>query len=91
MHALPFYITGIESSAGGIKALKAFFENINDHPGTAFIIIQHLASDQKGFTKDVLKSITNLPLVQVEAKTKIEIDHIYIIPPANFLLMEGNT
>src|SRR5690554_1843848 len=88
MNPLPFYITGIGASAGGITALKSFFEKINDDPGTAFIIIQHLAPDQKGFTKEVLKNITALPLVLVEERIKVEINHVYLIPPAHFLLLE---
>src|SRR5690554_3962617 len=88
MNSLPFYITGIGASAGGIQAIKSFFNNIEDKPGTAFVIIQHLAAEQKGFTKEILKEITPLPIVQVESKTKVEMDHIYIIPPSHFLVLE---
>ena len=88
MNALPFYITGIGASAGGIQAIKSFFNNIENKPGTAFVIIQHLAAEQKGFTKEILKEITPLPIVQVESKTKVEMDHIYIIPPSHFLVLE---
>src|SRR5690554_3140096 len=88
MNPSPFYITGIGASADGIHALKIFFENIEDKPGTAFVIIQHLAPEQKGFTKEILKEITSIPIVQVEGDTKVQIDHIYLIPPANFLVLE---
>src|SRR5690606_11393570 len=84
----PFYITGIGASAGGTEALKSFFGNIGGDPGTAFIVIQHLAINQKGFTGEVLKGITPLPISQVEGRTKVLKNHIYLIPPQYYLLLE---
>ncbi len=83
-----FFITGIGASAGGTEALKSFFGSIGDDPGTAFIVIQHLAINQKGFTGEVLKGITPLPISQVEGRTKVLKNHIYLIPPQYYLLLE---
>src|SRR5690606_19351065 len=83
-----FYITGIGASAGGTDDLKSFFGCIGDDPGTAFIVIQHLAINQTGFTGEVLKGITPLPISQVEGKTKVQNNHIYLIPPQYYLLLE---
>lgn len=85
-----FYITGIGASAGGTSALQSFFKQVGDQPNTAFIIIQHLAIDQQGFAKDLLKNSTNLPITQVEEKTKLKVNHIYLIPPQFYLLLSGN-
>ena len=73
------FITGIGASAGGTAALKAFFENIPENPDTAFIVIQHLDRKQKGFTKEALSSSTSLPIIQVNGRTKIAKNHIYLI------------
>ncbi|WP_185156018.1 chemotaxis protein CheB [Fulvivirga kasyanovii] len=84
------YITGIGASAGGTDALKTFFENIPEKPNTAFIIIQHLDRKQKGFTKEALTSSTSLPISQVDKRTKITKNHIYLIPPKYYILLEDH-
>lgn len=84
------YITGIGASAGGTAALKTFFENIPEKPDTAFIIIQHLDRKQKGFTREVLSPSTSLPITQVEKRTKITKNHIYLIPPKYYILLEDH-
>ena len=80
-----FYVTAIGASAGGVDAIKAFFKEIPQPCNTAFIIVQHLASGQKGFLKDILSKITDISVQEVTKKTKIESDNIYIIPPNSFL------
>src|SRR5690606_5799951 len=91
MDSSSFYITGIGASAGGISALQSFFENIVEFPDTAFIIIQHLAITQKGFTRETLSGSTQLPIQQVDGDTKLEKNHIYLIPPQYYLLLRGDT
>src|SRR5690606_25290464 len=83
-----FYITGIGASAGGTDALKSFFGCIGDDPGTAFIVIQHLAINQKGFTGEVLKGITSLPILQVNVRTRVQKNHIYLSPPQYYLVLD---
>ena len=39
-------IVGLGASAGGIEALQHFFRALPDDPGTAFVVIMHLAPDQ---------------------------------------------
>jgi chemotaxis response regulator CheB len=76
------------SLRGRYNSPKIFFENIGDKPGTAFIIIQHLAPNQNGFTKEAIKGSTNLPITQVKERVNVEKNQIYLIPPPYFLLME---
>ena len=81
-----FYVTGIGVSAGGTEALTSFFKKINPDCETAYVIVQHLATTQKGFLKEVLAKVTSLDITEVNEKVKIEKKHIYIIPPQYFLL-----
>lgn len=38
-----FLVVGIGASAGGINALKEFFENVPDRSGMAYVVILHLS------------------------------------------------
>lgn len=40
-----FFVVGIGASAGGLRALEEFFENMPADSGAAFIVIQHLSPD----------------------------------------------
>ena len=74
-------IVGIGSSAGGLEALEIFLKNIPPKCGMAFVIVQHLDPTHKGIMVELLQRVTDLPVVQVTDRLKIEENHIYVIPP----------
>ena len=47
-------IIGLGASAGGVEALKAFFENMPPDTGMAFVVVLHLAPDHASLLADVL-------------------------------------
>lgn len=38
-------VVGIGASAGGVQALRIFFENVPANPGMAYVVILHLSPD----------------------------------------------
>ena len=83
-------IIAVGASAGGLEALKAFFENIPETDKNAYVVIQHLSPDYKSMMGELLKKNTNLPIREVKDGKKIEQGHIYLIPPANNLILDKN-
>jgi len=81
-------IIALGASAGGLEALKIFFENIPASDKSAYIIIQHLSPDYKSMMGELLKKNTSLPIIHVKDQMRVKSGHVYLIPPANNLILE---
>lgn len=84
---LTFPIVGVGASAGGIEALRTFFEALPARSGAAYVIVLHLAPDHASVLPDVLRAVTAMPVVQVIDATPIEVNHVYVIAPSMVLTM----
>ena len=61
-----FFVVGVGASAGGLRALEEFFENMPSDNGAAFIVIQHLSPDFKSLMKELLERHTRMNVQRVE-------------------------
>ncbi len=77
----PFYTVGIGASAGGLEALERFLQPMQDNPGMAFVIIQHLSPDYKSMMAEILSKFTAMPVREALDGIQVEANHIYLIPP----------
>jgi two-component system CheB/CheR fusion protein len=80
-------IVGIGASAGGIQALKEFFEQVTSDSGMAYVVILHLSPDHDSKLTEVLQIVAKIPVIQVVGKVQVEADNIYVISPNNHLVM----
>lgn len=76
-----FYVAGLGASAGGLQALRSFFEAIPAKSGVAFVVVQHLAPDHPSQMVELLATHTAAPVRQIEDGVAIKPDHVYVIPP----------
>ncbi|WP_037324582.1 chemotaxis protein CheB [Salinimicrobium terrae] len=83
-------IVAIGASAGGLEALKAFFENISQGSKSSYVIIQHLSSDYKSMMGELLARSTDLPIIEVKEGMEVMQGQIYLIPPANNLVIRNS-
>ena len=83
-----FYVVGIGASAGGLRALEVFFENMPSDGGAAFIVIQHLSPDFKSLMKELLERRTRMAVHRVEEGMEISPNNVYLIPPGKNLSVE---
>jgi len=91
-----FPIVGIGASAGGLEALEGFIANIPSGCNIAFVIIQHLAPKHKSIMDSLLQKYTDMKILPVKDRMKVEPNCIYLNPPnkdvsiinRNFCLME---
>ena len=81
-------VVGLGASAGGLEALESFFDAMPENPGMAFVVIVHLSPDHKSSMAELLQEHTSMPVTQVSKKTRMESNHIYIIPPGQLLTLE---
>lgn len=88
---LDFPVVGIGASAGGLQAIKLFFENMPHDNGMAFVIILHLSPDHQSIADKIIQESTRMPVLQVTETVPIEKNRVYVISPAQRLTMnDGN-
>ncbi len=83
-------IVGLGASAGGLKALKTFFENVPEKTGITYVVILHLSPDHDSRLAEVLMHSTTMNVIRVKEKTAALPDHVYVIPPDCHLIMEDD-
>ena len=83
-----FPIVGIGASAGGIKPLQTFFGSMPADSGMAFVVVMHLSPDHVSSLAPILQQRTRMPVVQVAESTRVEVNHVYVIPPNKHLTVQ---
>src|SRR5882672_10190344 len=85
-----FPIVGIGASAGGLEAFTQLLQELPADTGMAFVLVPHLAPTHESMLRDILSSATDMPVVNVEDRMRVEPNHVYVIPPnANMGIMNG--
>ena len=76
-------VCGIGASAGGLEALRAFFNALPNDLGLAYVIVVHLAPHRKSDLPSIMQRCTMMPVIQVgdHDKLKLEENHVYVIAP----------
>jgi len=86
-----FLVVGIGGSAGAITALKEFFSHVTPDGGLAFVVILHLSPQHESNLAAVLQTHTRIPVTQVNETMRVQPNHVYVIPPNKYLVIEdGN-
>ncbi|HEX6848914.1 MAG TPA: CheR family methyltransferase [Chitinophagaceae bacterium] len=56
--------------------------------GIAYVVILHLSPDHDSHLAQVLQTTTEMPVTQVNEKTKVKPDNVYVVPPNQHLTMQ---
>ncbi|HVW98197.1 MAG TPA: chemotaxis protein CheB [Mucilaginibacter sp.] len=86
-----FYVIGIGASAGGLEALKEFFDNVPQDIPHSFVIIQHLSPDYKSLMTELLAKNTRLPIFEVVNGMEIMPGSVYLIPAKKNMTIRDKT
>ncbi|MEL6939372.1 MAG: chemotaxis protein CheB, partial [Cyanobacteria bacterium J06598_1] len=84
-----FPIVGIGASAGGLRALEDFFDNLPYDGGAAYVVVQHLSPDFKSLMKELLTHRTEMAIRRVTNGMKVEPDTVFLIPPGQNLILQN--
>lgn len=84
----PFLLVGIGASAGGVSALQELFASIPAKTGMAYAVVLHLSQQHESNLDSILRTKTSMPVLQVQEPITVEPDHVYVIPPGQFLELE---
>lgn len=84
-----FPVAALGASAGGLAALRSFFEALPATSGIAFVVIQHLAPDQESDLAAILQRFTEMEVSQVSESVHLRPDHVYVIAPNTSLSIKN--
>ena len=87
--AAPVAVVGIGASAGGLEALKEFFQAMPANSGMAFVVVQHLEPDHHSQMADILAKHTPLRVREAEDGQKVDANCVYTIPASKYLSIQG--
>ncbi|MCC3157655.1 PAS domain-containing protein [Hymenobacter sp. 15J16-1T3B] len=86
-----FPIVALCGSAGSIEALERFFQNLPPTSGMAFVVVVHLAPNQRSHLPEVLQQFTNMLVYEIEDGLKPRPNTVYVLPPDKDLSLVGGT
>ena len=78
-------MVGIGGSAGSIRALQAFFEQMPPESGVVFVVIMHLSPDHISAMPEMIQKWTKMQVLQAIDGTRVEANRVYVIPPGKHL------
>src|SRR5580704_17622172 len=87
--ALPYPVVGFGASAGGLQAFKEILENLNPNTGMAFVMVSHLAPDQKSFLSEIVERHTQMPVHSIEDGQQLQPHHLYVLLPNQTLTLHN--
>jgi two-component system CheB/CheR fusion protein len=76
-----FPIVGIGASAGGLEAVTALLKALPGNLGMAYVIVPHLDPSRESAFGEILSRTTSIPVVDAKGDTRVEPNHVYVIPP----------
>ena len=82
--SLPFPVVAFGASAGGLQAFREILENLDPNTGMAFVLVTHMAPDQKSFLSEIVERYTRMPVSHIEDGTRPEPNHLYVLLPNQF-------
>ena len=84
-----FFVVGIGASAGGLRALEEFFDNMPSDSGAAFVVVQHLSPDYESLMSELLKRRTDMSVQRVVEQMSLSPNTIFLIPPGQNLVLKN--
>jgi len=75
-----FPIVGVGASAGGLEAFTELLTALPLDTGMAFVLVQHLEAKHESFLTKLLGKATRIPVTEVRQGTRVEPNHVYVIP-----------
>jgi two-component system, chemotaxis family, CheB/CheR fusion protein len=82
-------VVGVGASAGGLEAFTELLRHLPDDTGLAFVLIQHLDPNHDSHLTELLSKATRMPVSEVQAETRAEANHVYVISPRCNLGISG--
>lgn len=73
-------IAGIGASAGGVDAIRQFFQAMPDNTGVAFVVVQHLDPTHLSLAAELFAKFTDMPVKEASDGLLVQANHVYTSP-----------
>lgn len=84
-----FPIVGIGASAGGLEACSALLKALPSDLGMGYVLLPHLDPLRESSFSEILSRTTTMNVLEVSDKTRVEPNHVYLIPPNFEMTIDG--
>lgn len=84
---LPIAVIG--AASGGLEAMAELLSHLPSSTGIAYIYIQHEDASSNKELAPVLSGETSMPVIEAKEETRIEADHLYIVPLGKEMELSG--
>lgn len=84
-------IAAIGASAGGIEAFSELLKHLPSDTGMAFVLVQHLDPKHHSMLTQLVAKQTTMPVQEVTEGTKVQANHVYVIPPNATMTISNHT
>jgi two-component system CheB/CheR fusion protein len=81
-------VVGIGASAGGIEALRGFFQHWPVYNGTGVVVVLHLSPDRNSVLAEIIARWTQVPVEPATDGVAVAAGHVYVIPPNSLMTMQ---
>jgi two-component system, chemotaxis family, CheB/CheR fusion protein len=82
-----FPVVAVGASAGGLGATTELLQQLGTQPGMAVVIVHHLDPAHDSSLVEILARATAMPVHAISDGMRVELDHVYVIPPNVALTM----
>ncbi len=82
------YVVGIGASAGGLEAITELLSGLEDTPGLALLVVQHLDPTHGSMLSQILADKVDMPVHEAVDGQLIEPNHVYVIAPNTSMIVE---
>ncbi len=79
----------IGGSAGSLKVILEMIKKLNDHINVSVLLVLHRKAHSTNILQALLQQLSPLEVVEIDDKTEIESNKIYITPADYHLLFEN--
>lgn len=84
------FVVGIGASAGGLRSLQRLFKSLPVTDEVAYVVVQHISPVAESNMDEILSRYTKMNVSIVEHGMQIQAAHVYLIPPAKEIRLNGN-
>ena len=86
---IQYPVVGIGASAGGLQAFQELLGSLDSKTGMAFVLITHLAPDQRSYLTEILGQSTQMPVSPIESGARPEANHLYVLLPNQLATLDN--
>ena len=83
-------VIAIGASAGGLEPLASLLATVPAGTPAAYVVIQHLAPDQRSVLHEILDGRCALPVAQMRQGETMRPGHVYVVPPGKAAELAGD-